>query len=410
MSDNIQKTHWEPKPCDICGEEKRLTLLGTRTYRQPTQSDLFEFAHEDALCETCGFVFSGKIPDSEFLNTYYREAYTLQSDIKVIPPDFDPRPRLSVIREFLPVGSSIFEIGAATGEFVRILNIEAYKATGIDPLAKSSDVVEEQALSSPGFEPDERFDRFDAAMGFFVLEHITEPRPWLLAVKPYLKPDGILITEVPDFSRHPVESLFPEHLLHFTPFHLRILLESCGYEVLKTVDEQSRSFGFIMVARLSNDEAGTEFSIDSIPEEQRLRQVQESRLTYQDAVARMETETRRLQALAKHLKEAVVETGSKGADIYIWPANPIARSIADKLDDNLTVFALDSSKTKIGSIYPGFREPVRSPLLDAKNPRHRIFLLTSPSWNREIEKQLMNMKLEDISVVDAMKWQPSAID
>ncbi len=405
MSRKIQKADWKSKACDICGEESNLIPLGTRTCVQPTRGDLFEFLHDDTLCGNCGFVFSGKIPPVHFLNEFYRQAYTLQSDIQVIPPDFNPQSRLAVIREFLPSGSSIFEIGAATGEFVRILNSESYKAEGIDPLARTSDQVEQMALTSPGTD---RQNSFDAAVSFFVLEHITEPRPWLDAVKQYLNPGGLLITEVPNFATHPVESLFPEHFLHFTPFHLQLLLENCGFETVKSISEQSRSFGFIMVSKLREPgDSPARPSLDSIPAEERSKQVENSRRIYSEAISKIETEQKRLTALAGHLESLSADRGTKDTSIYIWPANPVARDLAGRLAESFDVFPVDSSSTKIGSIYPGFKEPVRDPeKLDKSAPGHRIFVLCSPSWNRQIEESLLGLDLENISIIDGIRWQP----
>ena len=67
------------------------------------------------------------------------------------------------------------------------------------------------------------------------------------------RPLGFVVVEVPDFKRYPSESLFPEHLNHFTEFHLRTLLETCGLTVVECIHGHSRDFGMAMVGMVKPD-------------------------------------------------------------------------------------------------------------------------------------------------------------
>jgi len=402
-SASLRKARREPKPCDICGEDENLTLLGKRTFAQPTRGGLFEFAHDDMLCLSCGFVFSRSIPDDEFLNDYYRLAFKRESELVCIEPDFDPEARLRVIRRYAGAGDAVREIGASTGEFVERLNREGYAANGIDPLEKSSELVDQEGIFGSGSLEAATNQGCDAAVAYYVLEHITRPRSWLGEVRRFLKPEGILVIEVPDFSRCPEESLFPEHMVHFTPHHLRTLMESAGFEVLSAgEDNPSRHFGFVTVARKRGivgaalPASGTQLS----------DRIDLAKKRYEEGIESRRRKEARYKSLVGYLQKLGATTGPGKSAIYFWPANDISGAIAQMFPDQSNVTVLDSSSSKIGRLYPGFENPIRYPSLERCDPSHRIFILCSPSWNSQIERQIRDMDLEDITILDAVDWSP----
>jgi len=92
------------------------------------------------------------------------------------------------------------------------------------------------ALEAAGMPPEGPF-------GFIfcthVLEHIVEPRPFLRALARWLRPDGHLLLEVPDFSWadpaavHDVAMVCAQHIHYFTPDSLAALVRSCGLEIVR---------------------------------------------------------------------------------------------------------------------------------------------------------------------------------
>ncbi len=404
-SQSLISKSWTSKPCDICGEPEQHTVLGNRTEIRPTRHGLYEFAHTDVICDKCGFVFAGRIPNDEFLENYYRDAYSLQSDIKVIKPDFDPEARLKIIRQFVSPGSSVWEIGAASGEFCDILNDYGYQAIGIDPLQKCSDNVEEKGLFESGSGIVSSV-KFDCAASYFVLEHITRPRAWIKQIRRHLKPEGILITEVPNFIDYPEESLFPEHMLHFTPHHLQVLLEGMGFVMLMlSRDGASRPFGFTAVSMLKADtrEDYREFYVPS--QDADLQElIANENIAYENGIIIKKSKDEKYRSLGQHIGNTVENLQPKQVKIYFWPANDIAGNIASKLPEELGPDVIDSSSSKIGSQYPGFTKPVQPPALEKNDTHHRIFILCSPSWNSDIEQMIAEKGLEDITVIDGVAW------
>ena len=79
-----------------------------------------------------------------------------------------------------------------------------------------------------------------------VIEHLTDPKGTLLALKRHLIPPGLLLIEVPNL-RHFRERLRTgatmddSHLFYFSRRSLTNLLDTCGFDVLH-VSEGLRPF------------------------------------------------------------------------------------------------------------------------------------------------------------------------
>ncbi|WP_110580716.1 class I SAM-dependent methyltransferase, partial [Helicobacter cinaedi] len=74
-------------------------------------------------------------------------------------------------------------------------------------------------------------ERFDCISLIHCLEHIINVREILLRLKTLLSENGVLLIQVPDVSQDKWDIFTYDHCHHFSPFTLRALLESCGFEV-----------------------------------------------------------------------------------------------------------------------------------------------------------------------------------
>lgn len=86
---------------------------------------------------------------------------------------------------------------------------------------------------------------YDAVFFGDVLEHLADPSDALIRVRPWLKPDGVVIASVPNvghwsvvddlirgrFDYVPYSLLSGTHLRHFTRRTLTDLFEACGYRI-----------------------------------------------------------------------------------------------------------------------------------------------------------------------------------
>jgi SAM-dependent methyltransferase len=216
----ITPTTWITRACPVCGESSNLQAVGERTYHVPTRTGNYLLHHKDAQCQCCGLVFTASVPDEEFLSIYYTNAHTQRSDITDIPPIYNTQTRLARLHQHITLGSEILEIGASGGQFLQALNQAGYNAVGLDPLLDSAGKPAAGLFSGKDLNRFAETRKFDAVLSYYVLEHVSNPRQWLCDLRKFLRPSGHVIIEVPNFEHYPAESLYKEHLQHFTRTHL----------------------------------------------------------------------------------------------------------------------------------------------------------------------------------------------
>jgi SAM-dependent methyltransferase len=363
-------TTWIAKPCDICGSpSERHGLLGHRRHSIATRTKMYEMIFDDVVCEDCGFIFSGKVPSESFLFDYYRNAHTSKSDYGESVSVENIVSRLRVLEKYVSKGSSVLEIGAATGDFSDALNQKGYRATGIDPLETDRSSHVQAGFVQSVVNNQSRTATYDAVVSYYVLEHVTRASSWLDHIRQSLKKDGILILEVPNVETYPAISLNHEHLLHFTPWHLKTLLEKNGFEVLD-VQAQGLSpyYGMSIVSRWSNSPRKKPDSTASS------NQAANARAIYQRSTDLTRAEEDRCQAIARSIEERARLSGQK-TKVYFWAANEYAARIVPYLQmfASADIQIIDGSRSKIGTSLAGFRQPIQPPEFAQEEPFYRIF-------------------------------------
>lgn len=90
---------------------------------------------------------------------------------------------------------------------------------------------------------------FDLITMVHVLEHVPDPIGFLRGLLEKLRPDGLLMIEVPNFLRNPFDLLIADHCTHYTEASLRMVVEKAGFEVvLATCDWVSKELTLIAKA------------------------------------------------------------------------------------------------------------------------------------------------------------------
>jgi 2-polyprenyl-3-methyl-5-hydroxy-6-metoxy-1,4-benzoquinol methylase len=124
-----------------------------------------------------------------------------------------------VAKTLVQSGQAVLEVGCATGNFRQHLpgditytglefNQPAIAAARLRGLDVTATPLDEVARAHPA--------RFDAAFAFQVLEHVAQPREFLLDMVTAVKPGGLIVFSVPNedsFLRHEVNNVtnFPPH-------------------------------------------------------------------------------------------------------------------------------------------------------------------------------------------------------
>lgn len=356
---------------------------------------------EDSLCLKCGFVFQRAVPDDEFIAEYYSQAFTTATAQARSLGGYDTEARLDVVRRHIPQGATMIEIGASDGEFCRALRDIGYDASGLDPLASENNatgnaLVREQLIgrqSSDG----QAAKLFDAAVSYYVLEHVLDTKRWLADIAATLKDGGYLIIELPNFESFPAEALIHEHMSHFAPVHLAALVQSLGFKVLAAGERSSRFFGMVIVAQYTRAQSQT-LNFDTA------KQVSSARASYAAGIAEHARRHAQMDRVAIGIKNIVDRHGAK-AEVYLWGVNEYASALSKKIEDISGIIShpVDNALSKIGAIQEGFQRPVIGPDFPAVWDKHRIFVLCSPRWNTMIREQIEAMGLRDFTIVDGVE-------
>ena len=222
--------------CVLC-ESSDIQPLDTRSEIAQNRTAAFEFVFEDCLCRSCGFVFSRTRPRNHYLEQYYRDYFLSMSTI----PESEAQARAALISRYIAPGSSILEIGGGHGTFQKFLIDRGYEVENYD--LSTGQITQE---------------RYDAVCHYYVMEHVTDPKRWLADQVSKIRKGGHLILEVPNFFRHPTESLNNEHLNHFRPLDIESIFQSVGLRCEALFDESAgRYFGQIGVGKKENSGKNT---------------------------------------------------------------------------------------------------------------------------------------------------------
>jgi SAM-dependent methyltransferase len=136
----------------------------------------------------------------------------------------------------LPAAGRMLDVGCGNGAFLRAFSdaIPSWALAGTELGDKYKSVVEgirgvEALHTCP---PDQVPGNFNLITMIHVLEHIPAPRDILVSLRDKLEPDGLLLIEVPNYTRNPFDLLIADHCTHFSAATLSSIVQGAGYELV----------------------------------------------------------------------------------------------------------------------------------------------------------------------------------
>jgi SAM-dependent methyltransferase len=236
-----------PGTCILCGARERELLI---------ERDPWKIYR----CTSCGLgVLDPRPTGQELTELYTRDYFTSQYDEGAEPGSPEFKKWLSLlehrVRFFKPkkANGRLLDIGCGNGYFLALCRSKGYEVQGIDisewaakyaseTLGLSVRVGRIDDLELPG-------RHFDIITLWHSLEHTRNPRHAIERAKGWLKANGILVIEVPNYEGRDARRYgedwigwqFPFHLFHFTPQSLKGLLAECGFHVVKVKDYHSET-------------------------------------------------------------------------------------------------------------------------------------------------------------------------
>jgi 2-polyprenyl-3-methyl-5-hydroxy-6-metoxy-1,4-benzoquinol methylase len=196
--------------CPLCRSERiRLFKKGTVEPRTVSAGDFkITDSHYGSrwtffACRECGLVFANPVPDPEAIARFYAaledEEYSQEGEgrgrnFTVV---------LKRLGRFVPSGSTLLDVGAASGIFLNLARAAGYRVQGIEPSSALADDAErlfglKLFRGTAGQFP--AGAEFQAVTLLDVLEHVTDPNALLATLAPLLAPGGVLVVTTPDIG------------------------------------------------------------------------------------------------------------------------------------------------------------------------------------------------------------------
>lgn len=151
--------------------------------------------------------------------------YTLQQKIKLI-------------EKYVSKGK-LLDIGAGTGDFLRVAQERGWQVSGIEPEAKARHRAGEKGIFLE--EKQENISTtFEVITLWHVLEHIPHLQEQIHFLKNHLSKEGLLLIAVPNYKSKDAQHYgdywaawdVPRHLWHFSQESIRLLFQQQGFELI----------------------------------------------------------------------------------------------------------------------------------------------------------------------------------
>ncbi len=228
-------------PCNLCGGTE-VSILSTRSRSgNPLRT---------VICQACGLVWSDPRPHDarQFYEAEYRLAYKNTYSPKpkhVVRAGKVALSRFGKIAQLLSSQKTVLDVGTGGGEFAYLLQSLGHVVNGIEPNRGYADhSIQQYGLTvRVGFVQDATSDpaSFDIVTIWHVLEHTEDPGFILARLRSWLKPDGVLVVEVPNVEatcQAPRNTFHEAHLYNFNVVSLRRLAKKQGlYETSHLISQ-----------------------------------------------------------------------------------------------------------------------------------------------------------------------------
>lgn len=221
-------------------------ISGTHDAKVVFHRDRYGFPMRTVISRATGLVYTDPRPTEESIDDFYRSTYRRFYKSSVQPKwKHTARnariaaQRMETIQSYATKGAAILDIGTGSGELLHVGNRLGFEMQGIEvdqtyaQFGRQSYGVKiiNQSLNRAPLAS----QSFDVATLYHVLEHFADPAGALRKVANALKPEGIILIEVPNVES--IDTGFRQkwhagHLFHFNCHTLPALANACGLEVV----------------------------------------------------------------------------------------------------------------------------------------------------------------------------------
>jgi 2-polyprenyl-3-methyl-5-hydroxy-6-metoxy-1,4-benzoquinol methylase len=191
-------------------------------------------------------------------NYYLSESYISHTDSKKtifdriyqLVKNHTLNQKLKLINSFNTEEKTILDVGAGTGDFLKVCKNNNWEINGVEPSEKARNFSIEKNINLKSDIKEYQGNQFDVISLWHVLEHIPNLIEYINQLKKLLKPNGVLIIAVPNFKSYDAKHYkefwaaydVPRHLWHFSTTSIKKLFSSIEMKVEKILPMKFDSY------------------------------------------------------------------------------------------------------------------------------------------------------------------------
>lgn len=241
--------------CPVCQSESLKQVFKTKDYFLTNE----EF--EVVECNACKLRFTNPRPEfGEILKFYDSTEYishdtskkNLLTRIYKVARSFMLKKKYSIVKSYAK-GNKVLDVGCGSGEFLNFCRSKGAICFGVELNTKPR----EHARNVYGLDVRGKLNefsvtefQFDCITLWHVMEHIHDLKNTINLLKEHLKPEGILIIALPNFSSWDAEHYkefwaaydLPRHLYHFNKFSFKIFAATNHFKILDIIPQKLDSY------------------------------------------------------------------------------------------------------------------------------------------------------------------------
>ena len=151
--------------------------------------------------------------------------------------------KLKLTNSFETSSKNILDVGAGTGDFLKVCKSNSWKVSGVEPSLEARNIAEKKGVHLQENLSEFKNTKFDVITLWHVLEHVENLSEYILMLHNLLADDGRLIIAVPNFKSDDANYYkefwaafdVPRHLWHFSQTSISKLFSEVQMVVEKTI-------------------------------------------------------------------------------------------------------------------------------------------------------------------------------
>ncbi len=149
--------------------------------------------------------------------------------------------KLRLLNSFKTNSNKVLDIGAGTGDFLKVCKNNSWKVFGMEPSQKAREIASKKGIELQAELSAFKNQKFDVITLWHVLEHVENLESYIHNLESLLSKNGVLLIAVPNYKSYDAKYYkqhwaafdVPRHLWHFSETSISKLFSEVNLKVQK---------------------------------------------------------------------------------------------------------------------------------------------------------------------------------